>query len=947
MTNEEKSNVNLRNHAFPYGHLAVAFLLPLIVLLVCAKMLDLFPFGTYALQSDLLSVNYISVLTEYRAKLLSGDSLFFSWHIGGGMNFWAMIAECLGSPLTLLALFSPEKYLLECVAAIFALKIAFASLNFFLLLYKKEGMASPLSVAISVSYALCAYAFSVYEIPAYLDALALLPIIILGLWQLIAKSKPLLFILTFAMLLISAPNVGFIVGLFVALFFPILWIEAKQKEMNAHKLWLTIRNTAGSFIVSLGLSAIVWLPLLYTSNKTGTILETLAFPRDAAMEYKALDFISRFFFGTNVSFASDTFALPNVYCGLFILLMIPLYATCVHFRFSERIYSCILLLILFITTSLRAGNFVWLGFRFPEEMAYPQAFVIVFLVTYLCARRINVGHLFEKKSHLVTVAWVLMAIAAILNAVDHEVEKPVYALLGIAAFLVFYAVFASKTENVDSRFTCAPTVLLSAIIIGEACLAPILFVMTKQYETEDLFNDRVYAHENTLVNTLENREEEKDTRTSFSYDATNEGLLTGISCLEADSDITPIQYSQTLSYLGFCLAEPGRITTEGMTPVMKALFGIADSVNKYSNDSTAWMSNMLLSTNREKISDVIDANAVETGNLLNLPTYEVISEDVEPLALGFYTPLYTADESVIISDSPFVNQNTLLSRLGAENAFETFRPFLAFSYNVDYNEEDDYYTISENGIRTEILIQFTQSDPANEGTAIDVGETESENSTPSEADLSEHYYFYCTSNQAMKIAVEYANEMGAVESQEWHQNAEGTIIDCGPRVLETGQTLQVRLSFEAPTVENFSVYAAKSTADAMTGLDNLRANEFNITKQTGARLEGTIEAPADGYLFLTTAYDSSWYATVDGQKVTPVAAYKAFLAIPVTAGTHEIVIRYVPEGLPLAVALEAVSVLVIIFIFFAPYYRKKHPDAVFDAESATTEEITEGESTIS
>lgn len=75
------------------------------------------------------------------------------------------------------------------------------------------------------------------------------------------------------------------------------------------------------------------------------------------------------------------------------------------------------------------------------------------------------------------------------------------------------------------------------------------------------------------------------------------------------------------------------------------------------------------------------------------------------------------------------------------------------------------------------------------------------------------------------------------------------------------------------------------------------AGTFNMTSFGQNRIEGTLDAPSDGWLFFTIPFDEGWQAKVVGQKVTPVRAQLGFTAIPVESGaTQEVELYFVPPG---------------------------------------------------
>lgn len=57
-------------------------------------------------------------------------------------------------------------------------------------------------------------------------------------------------------------------------------------------------------------------------------------------------------------------------------------------------------------------------------------------------------------------------------------------------------------------------------------------------------------------------------------------------------------------------------------------------------------------------------------------------------------------------------------------------------------------------------------------------------------------------------------------------------------------------------------------------------------------ISGKLEASVDGYLFLSIPYSAGWECWIDGKETKIVRSDYAFMSIPVTEGTHSVVLKY-------------------------------------------------------
>jgi len=86
--------------------------------------------------------------------------------------------------------------------------------------------------------------------------------------------------------------------------------------------------------------------------------------------------------------------------------------------------------------------------------------------------------------------------------------------------------------------------------------------------------------------------------------------------------------------------------------------------------------------------------------------------------------------------------------------------------------------------------------------------------------------------------------------------------------------------------------------------------DISLQDQTDGHLAASVEASAQGFVFLSEPFYQEREAFVDGQRVTPVRADLAFTAIPVPAGSHQVELRYTPTSFRLGLGLSVVTVLV-------------------------------------
>ena len=76
------------------------------------------------------------------------------------------------------------------------------------------------------------------------------------------------------------------------------------------------------------------------------------------------------------------------------------------------------------------------------------------------------------------------------------------------------------------------------------------------------------------------------------------------------------------------------------------------------------------------------------------------------------------------------------------------------------------------------------------------------------------------------------------------------------------------------------------------------------------RVTGTIDLEENKLLCLSIPYSSGWTAYVDGQETPLLRANTMYMALPLTAGTHTVELRYATRGLGVGALLSAAGVLI-------------------------------------
>ena len=218
-------------------------------------LLGIAPFGDDTLLVSDMYSQYSCFFGD--VKSLLSDGLFYSLHKSIGGDIYSLVAYYLASPLNLIFLLFPLKYLPEAVSVLYILKLSLAALTMSCYL-SARGTSGAANLALSLAFSFSAY-FTLYSINImWLDALTLLPLISLGIERLVDSTKFSLYTLSLAGAIFCNYYIGYMLCIFSVLYF----LYALLRETRpARMLATTGIRFAISSLVAGGLNAVLLIPV--------------------------------------------------------------------------------------------------------------------------------------------------------------------------------------------------------------------------------------------------------------------------------------------------------------------------------------------------------------------------------------------------------------------------------------------------------------------------------------------------------------------------------------------------------------------------------------------------------------------------------------------------------------------------------------------------------------
>lgn len=380
---QKKKVTKLRNKNWIWS--TIAFAIPFVVsILICAGG-GIYPFGENCILHVDMYHQYCPFFMELHEKLTTGGSLFFSWNLGLGSDFLSTFAYYLASPLNWFVVLIPKAFVIEYMTLITWIKIALGGMFFFWFLRErfpiigKDGKYHMHTVLPALVFS-TTYAFSGF-VAAYswnimwMDAVALAPVIMMGLEQLVKKNKVMVYYLSLSVAILSNFYISLIICIFLVLYFGILLCE-KQTE----NLFVVCCRFAWYSLLAGGTGAILLIPeaIMLGYSASGDA----GFPENMEWYYRLKEGLLR------LSLLSEPYTTggehwPNIYCGIFTVFLVILYVLNKRIDWKQKVLRGSLVLLLFMSFANNYLDFLWHGLRFPNSLPGRQSFLFIFLMLVL------------------------------------------------------------------------------------------------------------------------------------------------------------------------------------------------------------------------------------------------------------------------------------------------------------------------------------------------------------------------------------------------------------------------------------------------------------------------------------------------------------------------------------------------------------------------------------
>ncbi len=888
--NKEKIGKFKKTKIYRLGHnnkyILLSFLCSVAILLLTFFCYGVFPFGNKTILRMDLYHQYGPLFAELYDRITSGSSLTYSWTSGGGGSFLGNFFNYLSSPLSIFILLFGHINNPEAIGFLMLIKSALASACFCYYLKNSEDFLKhdPSTVAFGVLYSFCGYFIAYYWNIMWLDAMLLLPIVILGIEQIINNNKPYLYLISLSITILSNYYIGFMVCVFSVLYATMYYFgkysyntkisytaeninQGKFSKLKNSKLFKSVSMFIGASLVSVLICAFALAPIFYILQSSSATSGT--FPANISSYFTIFDFLANHLASLEPTIrSSGDDVLPNIYCGIVTLILVILYLFTKSVSLKEKISRIIMLLVLYFSFNTNVLNYIWHGFHFPNDLPYRSSFMYSFMLLVIAYKAlIKIEEVSSKD-----ILYAGLALTAFVVFVEKIGSKNVLeeTIVLSILFIIIYTIILSLFKNSKINSSAITTLLLCCVITEATVCNTNHYVMDQQKEnyTKDYYSFRV------LKSSLDNYDNSDFYRMELTdLNMRMDPCWFGYNGISTFSSMA----SEPLSNLQYNLGMYGNFinsyTYNLQTPIYNSMFSLKYIVN---NSQSIKMENTELYT-----------------KLMSNGSYTAYKNN-------YYLPIaYCVKKDIINwkpnSDNPFENQNEyLLNATGIDNVLQSLQFDDIEYYNINSFGEDAksgkfvFYKTDSTITSSSFIINYV-------------------------LEKTQNIYVYVNSDSISSdtITIRANNELIA------NQNInEEYIYDAG--LWDEGTIISIVIPIKDDDTSSGYVDCFVSGLDMdkyKKSYSILNNEAMNITKFSDTNIQGIVNAQEKCVLYTSIPYDKSWKVFVDGKEVPQSDIFSigdALLGIRLSGGEHNIEFKYKAKGLFVGFFISSITIILII-----------------------------------
>ncbi len=894
------------------------FIIPLIIMYIVYAVFKVHPWGDNSVLVLDLNGQYVYYYEALRDAFWGDGSFIYSWNRNLSGEMFGIFAYYLLSPFMLIICILPRTMMCGAIEIIQLLKIGTSAVAFAFFIRKSYKPKNVTTVIFSTCYALMTYMVVELMDPMWLDGLIYLPFICYGVGKLIDKGKTLYLIIPLALMFIAHFYIGYMVGIFTALYF-LYYIFAAGTNQTVKSVLISVLKFIVSAVVAVMLACIVLIPV-YKSLSLGK-LEFSTPDFSLRSQFNVLDFFTKLF-----PLSYDTVrpeGLPMIFCGTLTLIMAPLFFLNKKIGLKQKAGLGTLAAVLFVSMYLAPVDIAWHGFQVPNWLPYRYSFAFSFVLLLMAVRA------FDKLDgvSLKAVGGTVFALICTLvyyettdissfNTVaentldDGTIQSQVGGIWFSALMLVLYFVLLLILKKRNKKIVA---VLISLVVFTE--LYMVSFDTINKVDTDVAYSEYT-SYENYMTDMREIVDDIQEDDKSFyrmekTFDRTVcDPIGMGYAGISHSSSTMNTKALLFLNKLGYGYG--GNFTVyNGSTYLNDSLLGIKYLIDK---DDDLWSA--YCGTRIENVP--IDYEKVKDFDASDEYTEGTVTQYQNPYALSVG---FQADASVCdlkLGDSnPFENQNDVFNSIISDGSDAKTKPILKpMQYTVDeiLNVESEAYG--------DDLIRYYNTEEAGSESHIDyVINVDSDGPVyvyfPTTYEKECNLWYY-DNEEFQRYKAENGREPDMDYAGGYFEGDNYRIVDLGE--FEKGSEVRLRITLDREAFWSEELFYTLDYDAFKDTVNTIKQNELYVTEYTDRSLKGEIVISGNDKVMLTTIpYEEGWKITVDGKITEPICAIDSMIALKLDEGPHKIEMVFMPDYFIHSVIISIIGLIICAFIFIFEY----------------------------
>ena len=486
-------------HIKKFNFIYLTLLLGLTIIISIFILQNVAPFGRNSLLTVDFFHQYGPLLSEFFDRVRSTENLLYSFNTGLGLPFFRNFLNYLSSPLNILIFFFQRKDLIMSYSIIIGIRSIISAITFTYYINKKFNTNKPILIGLGLLYAYSAYFTAYYWNIMWLDGLIFLPLITLGIENIINKNNGVLYTISLTLMLYSNYFIGYMLCLFSCIYF-IAYLIIKTKKIKLKKLLKTFALFTICSLISGALNAWALIPMFEALTSTNATMGSM--PTSQYYTFSIPEFFKNHLTGVySTVFASDISNSPNVSCGILSIALFLLFIINNKISLKRKIIYILIMIFLLLSFYIAPLDYIWHAFHVPNDLPYRYSFIYSFILLITCAYTLkyikNISFIKALIVYIICLIFITIIYITKFENISINMIKINYML--ITTYFLIYTLY-----HFYPKFKKTSSILFLGVITLECIIS-----INQNWDILQCI-DEFYMDYNTINNTIKNIKKDEE-----------------------------------------------------------------------------------------------------------------------------------------------------------------------------------------------------------------------------------------------------------------------------------------------------------------------------------------------------------------------------------------------------------------------------------------------------